>query len=117
FESGLSDAALLESYQTADCLLMLVEDATANNAVMEAMACGLPVVTHAKGGLPEYVTDAEGRMIQNASIEKVGEALERLKDDIAMRREKSQNARRRALSLSWQSTATVTEKLYNELLS
>ena len=41
---GLSDAELLACYQRADLLYLPLINATANNAVLEAMACGLPML-------------------------------------------------------------------------
>ncbi len=41
---GLSNDELLRSYQDADLLYLPLLNATANNAVLEAMACGLPML-------------------------------------------------------------------------
>lgn len=51
----LDDAGLLAEYQQADLLFMPMLDCTANNAVLEAMACGTPVMANRIGGIPEYV--------------------------------------------------------------
>jgi glycosyltransferase involved in cell wall biosynthesis len=53
---GISDQRLLHVYQTSDVLYLPLLEATANNAFIEAMSCGLPVVvtdlpaTRAYGG-------------------------------------------------------------------
>ena len=44
-QSGIDDDALRAMYQQADVLFLPVTSATANNAVLEGIACGLPVVT------------------------------------------------------------------------
>jgi glycosyltransferase involved in cell wall biosynthesis len=51
----LDDAGLLAAYQQADLLFMPVLDCTANNAVLESMACGTSVMANRVGGIPEYV--------------------------------------------------------------
>ncbi|HMP74748.1 MAG TPA: glycosyltransferase family 4 protein [Kiritimatiellia bacterium] len=51
----LDDAGLLSEYQQADLLFMPMLDCTANNAVLESMACGTPVMVNRIGGVPEYV--------------------------------------------------------------
>lgn len=52
--SGLSDEDLRSEYQQATALLMPFTDSGANNAVMEAMACGCPIVTNDVGGIRSY---------------------------------------------------------------
>ena len=42
---SISDPELLDLYQQANLLFMPFKDATANNAILEGMACGLPVLT------------------------------------------------------------------------
>ena len=44
-QSGIDDDALRTMYQQADVLFLPVTSATANNAVLEGISCGLPVVT------------------------------------------------------------------------
>ncbi len=51
----LAEAAFLSEYQQADLLFMPMLDCTANNAVLESMACGTPVMVNRVGGIPEYV--------------------------------------------------------------
>ncbi|HMO50414.1 MAG TPA: glycosyltransferase family 4 protein [Kiritimatiellia bacterium] len=55
FPRHLPDAGLLAAYQKADLLIMPMLDCTANNAILEAMACGTPVMTNPVGGIREYV--------------------------------------------------------------
>ncbi len=56
----LSDAEMLKAYQKADLLVMPLNGATANNALLESMACGTPVIVNRIGGVPEYVSSAAG---------------------------------------------------------
>src|ERR1700761_9369164 len=47
FHANISENNLLELYQSADCCLIPLNDCTANNAILEAMALGMPIVfTH-----------------------------------------------------------------------
>lgn len=50
----ISDEALRALYQGATCQLAPFLDCTANNAVVESLACGLPIVTTDRGGVRDY---------------------------------------------------------------
>jgi len=54
WHQGLSDESLRDLYQNATALLLPMEDGGANNAVVEALACGLPIITTDVGGIRSY---------------------------------------------------------------
>lgn len=56
--SNVSDAELLQSYQSAAALLLPLEDAATNNAILGGMACGLPVISTDLPGMHDYTTEA-----------------------------------------------------------
>ena len=51
----ISDTALLELYRGADALFLPVTGGTANNAILEALASGTPVISTRIGGITDYV--------------------------------------------------------------
>lgn len=65
----LDDEGLLAEYQQADLLFMPLLDCTANNAVLESMACGTPVMTNRVGGIPEYVDPACNMVMDDKSVD------------------------------------------------
>ena len=52
--SELSDEELRNEFQQATALLIPFIDSGANNSIMEAMACGCPIVTNDVGGIRSY---------------------------------------------------------------
>ena len=117
FISGLSDDELRGAYQSASCLLMAVEAATANNAVLEAMACGLPIVSERVGGVPEY-TDLDCAILcPPGSAQTLARSIIFLheKPDLLLRM--GAQARARAMHLDWPLVAQRTVDVYEKALS
>ncbi|MDO6709194.1 glycosyltransferase family 4 protein [Aliiglaciecola sp. 2_MG-2023] len=54
--SGISDEQLRDLYQTSTIGFMPLIDCTANNAVLEMMACGTAIVCSNVGGISDYIT-------------------------------------------------------------
>lgn len=116
FISGLTDFELVKTYQSSSCLLLTVENATANNALLEGLACGLPVVAENIGGISEYVNSECALLTEARNSDSLVEAIVKLSRDFSKQKEMAEAARKRALELSWGKVAYQTEKLYLSLL-
>lgn len=70
------------------------------NVLAEAMACGLAVVTTAVSGIPELVRDrADGLIVPERDANALAEALRRLLQEPALRRELGEGARARVCQI------------------
>jgi glycosyltransferase involved in cell wall biosynthesis len=86
-----------EAYRAADVFSLLSHWEGVSNAVLEALASGLPVVTTALGGHTEIVTDGvEGVLVRVKSIEAPRAALDALLADADVRVAMGRAARARA---------------------
>jgi N-acetyl-alpha-D-glucosaminyl L-malate synthase BshA len=87
-------------------------------AALEAMACGVPVVASAAGGIPEVVTDGEtGALAPVGDVAGMTErALAILKDGAEHERLK-RNAAARALEFAAERVVPRYEQLYQDLLA
>lgn len=110
--SSLTDSELLEAYQRSDCLVMTVENATANNAVVEAMSCGLPVIAEAVGGIPEYVPTGAGIVVRPGDSAALAGAIVGLAESPIEWAILSRGARIWAEELDWSNVGLRMESVY-----
>lgn len=84
--------------QRADVFLLSSLSEGISNAVLEAMACGLPVVTTDCGGMREAVQDGvEGFVVPARNSDCLADALFRLAQDPQLRKQMGQAGRERIL--------------------
>jgi colanic acid/amylovoran biosynthesis glycosyltransferase len=94
-----TSAEVSRRLQASDVLLHAAVTEGIPNAIVEAMACGLPVVATSCGGVPEAVTNGvEGFLVAPRHPERMAEALLRLRDDAGLRKRMGQAGRRRVLA-------------------
>jgi glycosyltransferase involved in cell wall biosynthesis len=79
--------------------------------LLEAMACGTPVVSSTSSSLPEVVGDA-GLMVPATDADALGTALLRLLNDAELRAELRERGLRQAQRFSWRQTAERTLAVY-----
>jgi glycosyltransferase involved in cell wall biosynthesis len=113
-EDGLSDEALRAAYRDADALLLPLHDATANNAILEAMACGRPVVATDIGGVAEMTAGA-ARLCAPGDARAMADAVLGLAADPAAAAALGAAARARAEALDWRHIAARHAALYATL--
>lgn len=83
--------------------------------VLEAMACGLPVLTSDRGALRE-VAGQDALLVDPLDIDAITWAMRRLVDDGALRERLRRAGPERAARWSWERTAEMTTAAYAELV-
>jgi len=81
--------------------------------LLEAMACGTPVVTTTSSSLPEVVGDA-GLTVDATDADALGEALLRLLNDAGLRAELRERGLLQARRFAWRERAERTLAVYQE---
>lgn len=112
--SGASE--VLPRYQMATLTSM---SEGSPNAVLEAMAAGLPVVATAVGGVEELVVEGEtGFIVAPGDVDALAAQLDRLATDPQLRARLGRTGRERVLALAgWSTIATRYEELYRSVPS
>lgn len=82
--------------------------------VLEAMACGTPVVTSNVSSLPEIVGQA-GLLVDPRDPGQLAQAIERLVVDDDLHRSLQECSRQRAAQFSWERTARETLRVYSSV--
>ena len=80
-------------YREADLMVMTSEWEGTPNALLEAMACGVPVVATRVGGIPEILSTGRGFLTEPHDEDGMTAAVMRLIADPAMRRDFGQHGR------------------------
>jgi glycosyltransferase involved in cell wall biosynthesis len=81
---------------------------------LEAMACGLPVITSNVSSLPEVVGDA-GIMKDPNDVDGFAKAMYEVLTNDGLRKDLIKRGLRRAKSFSWEKTARKTLEVYKEI--
>jgi glycosyltransferase involved in cell wall biosynthesis len=111
----VSDDDLSAVYGGAEALVYPSQIEGFGLPVLEAMRCGVPVVTSHTSSLPEVSGDA-ALYVDPYSVEEIAEALRRLASQPDLRDLLRQRGLRQADSYSWERTARQTLRVYEEFL-
>jgi len=114
---GMEEDELLRAYQTMTVLILPLRDTTANNSLLEAMACGLPIVVSDVGGIRDYLDDESAVLVPPGDVRQMAESVLSLLDSPARRRRIGQNSRERALRYDWNVVARQMKRVYENLLN
>ena len=104
---------------SSDLFLLPSENESFGLAALEAMACGLPVIATASGGMPEVIVDGEtGYLAPVGDIDALAEGTRRLLEDVPRRSLFAATGRQRVEErFRWDPVISQYEKLYGQLFS
>lgn len=107
-KSDIPDEVLRDYYRSSALLLLPLKDVTAANSILEALACGLPVVTNDVGAVRDYVNERCALLCPAGDVEGLTEATMQLLRDQQLNDHMRLAARQQALKFAW---ANVREQL------
>jgi glycosyltransferase involved in cell wall biosynthesis len=105
-------------YRTADVFALSSDFDNSPNVVLEAMACGLPIVATDVGGLREYVTpQVNGLLTPRGDAAAFAGALQTILEDESRAREIGRHNREVALAqFSWAASAARMQAVYARVI-
>ena len=112
YHSQVSENELIDLYRSADVLFLPVTDATANNSILESLACGTPVISTMVGGIPDYVNDESGWLFPVGDVARHVDLITLLHGNRDLARARRQAARTHALKFDWRVVAEQVVAAY-----
>ena len=114
FAGGMNQEALRNEYATSDVLVLASSREGWPNVLLEAMACGTPVIATRVGGTSEIVTSRDaGLLIDECSPEAVARAVQQLLSNYPDR----SATRRHAEQFGWGPTTQGQLRLFEQVLA
>ncbi len=107
---NLNQAEMREEYRKAKCFVLASLSEGFPKVLLEAMACGTPVVATDAGSSPEILLGA-GRVVSRDSPAGLARALEQVIEDETLWREMSARSRIRAEAFSWDIPASIVRSI------
>lgn len=106
----ISDLDLLWYYQSSKGVLLSLKDCTASNTILEALACGCPLITNNVGAVLDYIPKSSGVPIfETDDISGTLDYIERLLTEIDFFEDISAKQRKLAKKYDWHLIAKATE--------
>jgi len=113
--TGRIDAEKMpEIYRNSDIFVSATMQEGMSNAMLEAMACGLPIITTPCEGLEELINE-NGIIVKQANSTAIAEAVKSLADDEKLYNKMSAAAAEQAEKFTWQNVAKKYIDIYHRI--
>ena len=113
--SDVNDEQLRTLYQQATLLYLPLLDSTACNSLLEAMACGLPIITTNIGGNANYLKNTSNILVESGNVDGfIDETIALLQDELRLTN-MGKSSRNRAVELEWEKVTRDINGFYEKL--
>ena len=104
-------------YKSADVFVLPSTQESFGIVILEAMACGIPVVATTVGGITNLVQDGQtGLLVPPQNSEILTKTIEKLLGDFRLRQKLAEEGKKLVWNYSWSKIADQTETLYQEVM-
>lgn len=115
FAGFVADGDLPDLYRTATVFAYPALYEGFGLPILEAMACGVPVVTSDRSSLPE-VAGGAGLLIDPMDVDALADAISRVLEDSSLRADLHEKGLGRARQFTWQRAAEMTRAIYDQIM-
>ncbi len=113
--SNVPEDDLLNLYRTASLLVLPLKDATANNALLEAMGCGLPQVVTDIGSTRDYTNEKCAALMPINDARKMAEMIVNLLDAPEDLKKMSAASVKHAGNFAWPKVVSQLSSVYSAI--
>lgn len=114
FTGYVPDEDLAKFYNAADFFVYPSLYEGFGLPVLEAMACGCPVITSNVSSMPEVAGDA-GLLINPESVKDIADAIKKVINDKELQKKMRKQGIKQSSRFSWKKTAEKTLRIYEEV--
>jgi UDP-glucose:(heptosyl)LPS alpha-1,3-glucosyltransferase len=105
-------------YAAADIFALPTRYDPFANSAMEALACGLPIVTSTSNGVSEVLeNDVNALIVEPEDVQALSERLRRLAEDADLRERVGASGRKAVEPFTWQKTTEKTMEVYEAFVT
>jgi len=116
FKGIVNSQQMPQLYQNNDLYVSATMQEGMSNAMLEAMACGLPIITTPCEGIDELIKD-NGIVVKEESADAVAKAISALVTNTEKMESMSRAARKHSENFTWKSISQVYLEFYQKILS
>lgn len=116
FKPAVSYATVAYEMQRSSALLLFSRFENLPCVVLEALCCGLPVISSKVGGVAEVVNEANGILVENENINELVNALQNMIDTYG-NYDKESIAKRAAKAFNYDKVGSQYAAVYKNILS
>jgi glycosyltransferase involved in cell wall biosynthesis len=111
--TGIPEGEFVNLYRSAALMILPLQDAAANNAVLESMACGLPMVVTDVGATRDYVNSDCAILAPPSDSRYIADATISLLNDCVERKRMAEHARVQSIKFAWPDVVKQLQAVYS----
>ena len=120
FTGAVDHSAVPEYYRKMDVCVIPSRTTTGwretfGRTIIEAMACGVPVIGSSSGAIPETIAD-NGMLFPEGDVDSLSRKIVEVCSNVALRNALIEKGLKRAREFSWENIAKIHDRIYRDIM-